>query len=801
MRKYILVLACILAAALHLEAQQAHLAQRFGPFKRYEKIPHGIRIEASNGILTLTVYSPTIIRARFAADQEPADSSYAVIRQPQSNFSHLADSKDSLVLFTDSVRLVVHKNPFGLDFYNAQGQFLDGDYPALGVNTQGTEVSDYRTLTPDEKFLGLGEKTGPLNRREQSYVNWNTDAYGYGPGQDPIYSTMPIYFGVHAHSLFAQFFDNTYKSFFNFGGSTDGTSYFFGAPDGNMNYYFFGASSIPAIIQDYTWLTGRMHMPPLWSLGYQQSRYSYMTQQQLLDIARHLRRDSIPCDVMYCDIDYMRGYRVFTWNPTTYAHPRQLTDSLKAMGMHLVTIIDPGIKIDSQGYAPYLEGAAHGYFARYPNGSYYTGSVWAGRSHFPDFTRDVVRQWWGKQFKVLVDGGVTGFWNDMNEPSAWGQNIPQLIEFGTGKHLKSLKQVRNVYGLEMVRGTYNGTRELMHGDRPFVLSRAAYSGIQRYSAMWTGDNNPNDDHMLLGFRLINSMGLSGEPYVGMDVGGFTGDPTPDLMVRWMSLGTFTPMFRNHTAKGNLMHEPWVWGDNREPLIRKSIDLRYELLPYLYSTMYEATQNGMPVNRTLAIAHPHDDRVYDGRFENEFCFGKFFLVAPVVSYKTTADVYLPEGTWYRFSSGKAYQGGSDYLVEAPLDDLPVFVRGGSLIPMQEVIQSTADKGDGLLRLQVYYGQHPTDFCYYEDDGTTYHYEHGAYFKRMLYFNPDAASLHWDAAQGSYNSRYTKVDVILHGFPAGIRTVHVNGTAYSLVEHPDGTQSLELPWTSSALTINW
>lgn len=800
MRPYILFLAALTMAGFSARAQQ-HLARRFGPYQRYEKTVNGIRIETPGGTLNLTVYRPTIIRARFSATHVAADSSYAVIREPQSDFTRISDTRDSLVLYTDSVRLVVHKNPLGLDFYNAQGTFLDGDYPSLGVNAQGTEVSDYRTLTPNEKFLGLGEKTGPLNRREQSYVNWNTDAYGYGPNQDPIYSTMPIYFGVHDQSVFALFFDNTYKSFFNFGGSTDGKSYFFGAPDGQINYYFFGASTIPDIIRDYTWLTGRMHLPPLWSLGYQQSRYSYMTQQQLLDIARHLRRDSIPCDVMYCDIDYMRGYRVFTWNPKTYARPRQLTDSLKSMGMHLVTIIDPGIKIDSQGYGPYLEGAAKGYFARYPDGSYYTGSVWAGRSHFPDFTRAAVRDWWGRQFKVLVDGGVTGFWNDMNEPSAWGQNIPQLIEFGTGNHLKTLKQVRNVYGLEMARGTYNGTRRLMNGNRPFVLSRAAYSGIQRYSAMWTGDNNPNDDHMLLGFRLINSMGLSGEAYVGMDVGGFTGDPTPDLMVRWMSLGTFTPMFRNHTAKGNLMHEPWVWGDNREPLIRKSIDLRYELLPYLYSTMYEATQDGMPVNRTLAISQPHDSRVYDGRFENEFCFGKFFLVAPVPSYKTVADVYLPEGNWYRWSSGKSFQGGADYLVPAPLNDLPVFVRGGSIIPMQDVVQSTSLAGDGILRLQVYYGNQASDFCYYEDDGTTFRYEKGSYFRRMMYFRPDAKSLRMNAASGSYSSRYRTVDVVLHGFPSDVRQVRVNGQNRTLQAHPDGTRSVEVPWTSSAVTINW
>ena len=565
-------------------------------------------------------------------------------------------------------------------------------------------------------------------------MNWNTDAYGYGQTQDPLYSTMPFFIGIHSNNLFGIFYDNTYKSFFNFGGSTDGKMYFFGADGGAMNYYFFSSSTVPEMLKDYTWLTGRMNMPPIWSLGYQQSRYSYMTQKQLLDVARKMREDSIPCDMMYCDIDYMRGYRVFTWNPETYSNPKALTDSLKAMGMHLATIIDPGIKIDSNGYQPYLTGMIHNYFARYPDGKPYTGSVWAGRSHFPDFTKEDVRKWWGENFKVLVDAGVTGFWNDMNEPSAWGQNIPPLIEFGEGKNTATLKKVRNIYGLEMARGTFEGTKNLLNGERPFVLSRAAYSGIQRYSAMWTGDNNPTDEHMLLAYRLINSMGLTGEAFDGVDVGGFTGNPTPELMVRWMSLGVYTPMFRSHTAKGNTAHEPWAWGEYNESLMRNSIDTRYRLLPYLYSCFYATHQTGIPVNRTLAIDYTHNEKVYDTRFENEFLFGPSMLVAPVASTNNAEQVYLPEGNWYRFGNDEKYHGDSIIWAASPVNNLPVFIKAGAIIPMQNVIQSTADKGDGILNLNVWYGDSPNSFTYYEDDGTTYQYEEGKYYERDILFNP-------------------------------------------------------------------
>jgi alpha-glucosidase len=731
-----------------------------------QKADHMVRMTTSDKEeLQLSVYSPTIIRVRIAPADLGVSQSYAVVQDAGMDFNKMISGDREITLTTDSLKIIVQKNPLRIDFYNAAGQWLDGDAPSLGVSWQGKEITSYRKLTDDEKFIGLGEKTGPLNRREQSYVHWNTDVPAYGLNQDPLYSTMPYFMGIHSNNVFGIFFDNSYRSFFNFGGSTDGTMYFFGADGGAMNYYFFGASTVAGQLKDYTWLTGRMQLPPMWSLGYQQSRYSYMSQQQLLDVARRMRQDSIPCDVMYCDIDYMNGYRIFTWNPKTYADPKAMTDSLKAMDMHLVTIIDPGIKIDSNGYQPYLTGLVNHYFARYPDGQPYTGSVWAGRSHFPDFTRDVVRKWWGENFKVLVDAGVTGFWNDMDEPSAWGQDIPPLIEFGEGKNIVTLKKARNIYGMQMARATFEGTKSLLNGNRPFVLTRAAYSGIQRYSAMWTGDNVPSDDHMLLAYRMINSMGLTGEAFDGVDVGGFMGNPTPELMVRWMSLGVYTPMFRNHTAKGNTSHEPWAWGEWNEKLIRKSIQTRYQLLPYLYSSLYEASQSGMPVNRTLAIEYTHDNKVYETRFENEFLFGPSMLVAPVVSTKEAEQVYLPSGTWYRFGSDEMFEGNTTIWAASPLYDLPVFIKAGAIIPMQNVVQSTADKGDGVMYLNIWYGNDPNSFVYYEDDGTTYRNEQGDYYERAINYNPAVHEITLGNVKGDYVSKFQNVKLMLHGFPAG------------------------------------
>ncbi len=765
--------AIFLFLSLQALAQDNLLSHQIGAVKDIRQTGNTVRLKTvDNKEVQLSVFSPTIIRIRIAPFNLETVPSYAVIKDVTTGFSKIIKGNRDITLLTDSLKVIVHKNPLRIDFYNSLGQWLDGDDPELGVSWQGDEVTSYRKLTGDEKFIGLGEKTGPLNRRGMSYVNWNTDAPGYGVNDDPLYSTMPYFIGIHSGNLFGIFFDNSYRSFFNFGGSTDESMYFFGAEGGAMNYYFLGASTVSGQISDYTWLTGRMQMPPLWSLGYQQCRYSYMSQQQLLSTARRMRQDSIPCDVFYCDIDYMRGYRIFTWNPVTYPDPIALTDSLKAMNMHLVTIIDPGIKIDTSGYEPYTTGLANKYFVRYPDGRPYTGSVWAGRSHFPDFTREPVRKWWGENFRVLVNAGVTGFWNDMNEPSAWGQDIPPLVEFGEGSQITTLKESRNIYGMQMARATYEGTRSLLNGNRPFVLTRAAYSGIQRYSAMWTGDNNPTDDHMLLAYRMINSMGLTGEAFDGVDIGGFMGNPSPALMVRWMSLGVYTPMFRNHTAKGNTSHEPWDWGENNEKLIRHSIQTRYMLLPYLYSVFNESTRNGMPVNRTLAINYTHNNNIYDRRFENEFLFGPSMLVAPAASYDNAIQVYLPAGTWYRFGSDKKLNGDRVFWAASPLNNLPVFVKAGSIIPMQDVVESTKDKGDGILKLNVWYGEKPGSFMYYEDDGTTYSYEKGNYYERNIHFNPNDNNIILDNALGNYPSKYTKVDFILHGFPSGLK-YKVNG----------------------------
>jgi alpha-glucosidase len=763
MRKSLFILSVFISSIM-AAAQNYRLSEQLGDFKSIVPVKGGYELKVSNGVVNITSYNPTTIRIRATRKETKVDESFAINDlTPRGNLKIQRNSETQLILSTDSLLVNIKKNPLRISISNLEGEEICSDDAALGISWFGDKVSCYKKMHADEKFIGLGEKTGDINRRGQYYQNWNSDVPAYALNADPIYSTIPFFIGIHDELCYGIFFDNTNRSYFNFGGGADENIFHFGADDAEMNYYFFGGSTVSKIIKDYTELTGRTPMPPLWSLGFQQSRWGYDNPKQILDIAQTFRDKKLPADVMVCDINYMDQYKIFTWSDK-FPDPKAFVSSLKKIQFDLVTIVDPGIKIE-KGYKEYEEGVKNNYFAKYPNGDLFVGSVWPGRCHFPDFTKSEVRNWWGESFKEShVDIGVRGFWNDMNEPAVWGREFPNLIEFGEGKDKQTLFSVKNAYGLLMARSTFEGTKRLMNGQRPFVLTRASYAGIQKYSAQWTGDNPSSDEHMLLGFRILNSMGLSGIPYVGMDVGGFMGNPSAELFTRWMSISSFSPLFRNHTSIDYNYREPWLFNDQTTNQIRKILEQRYQLLPHLYSAFYQAHTTGMPVNRMLPIDYTYDENVYKSNYQNEYLFGDNMLVCPIASTQQLVSVYLPgNSVWYRFSSDfEQYEGGNSYNVNAPLNDLPVFVKEGSVIPMQSVIQNTKEKGDGVLYLHVWKGKTGSQYIYYEDDGETYQYEQKDYYKRTITYSPETNSIKLSAKEGNYSSKFKQLQIILHGF---------------------------------------
>lgn len=736
-----------------------------------------VNIITENAYAAITVYSPNIIRVRMDKQKLKADLSYAVVMQPLKSAVKFSQDGKQLTIQTDSLEVKVQKSPFSISYYNLSGQVINEDEPGLSTSWVGEEVTSYRHMQADERFIGLGEKTGDLDRHGNGYTNWNTDAFGYSTGTDPIYSSVPFYIGIHHQLNYGIFLDNTFQTDFNFGASNNRFSSF-GARGGEMNYYFIYHSRLADIIKSYTAVTGRMNMPPLWSLGYQQNRYSYYPDTEVLRIAQTLREKKIPADGITLDIHYMDRYQLFTWNKERFPDPVQLTTKLRSMGFNTTVIVDPGIKIEP-GAVAFEKGLKEDVYVKYSDGQNYAGAVWPGWCNFTDFTTEKGRNFWRNQMKFFSDNGVTGIWNDMNEIATWGQKIPSNVIFDFEGRKGTILEAHNIYGSLMARSSYEGARAATN-QRPFVLSRAGFAGMQRYTAIWTGDNRSEDDHMLLGVRLLNSLGLSGVPFTGMDIGGFTGNPSQALYARWIQLGAFFPYFRNHTAINTKSSEPWTYGEEVTDIARNYISLRYKLLPYLYSTFYEATQNGLPVVRSLAIANTFDPKVYQKTFQNQFTLGGSLLVMPVESGKDYTKVYFPAGNWYDLYNDHFETGATEKLIELSMQKLPVYVKAGSIIPMQSMVQSTAILPSDTLLLHIYKGTEDNSFVYYEDDGKSYDYEKGAYYRRNMTYHADQKKIILEKVVGSFSSKFKNILLVMHGFDDQLN-FNVNGVTYKPVQN--------------------
>ncbi|HUM47986.1 MAG TPA: glycoside hydrolase family 31 protein, partial [Chitinophagales bacterium] len=725
------------------------LSRSLGNLKSMKKITGGVILQTDFGNLKAAVYSASVIKIDITRNSSFDDFSYAVSALPDGEVKFtVTDEKEKITLSTDSLVLVISKKPVRVSLYNKDMQLVNGDDEAFGTSWIDDEITTYKKLFAGEKFIGLGEKTGGLNRRGNGYSHWNSDVPGYIVSADPLYSTIPFYIGIPDSLMYGIFLDNSSKTHFNFGASQERNS-FFSTEAGDMNYYLIYNSSVAKIIESYTWLTGRMPLPPLWSLGFQQCRWSYFPQSEVLTLAQTFRDKNIPCDVIWFDIHYMERYKVFTWDNNRFPDHKGMLTKMDQLGFKNVVIIDPGIKVEKE-YAAYEDGLKNDHFVKYPDGTVYSGQVWPGWCAFTDYTKPSSRIWWGKLFKENIDQGIDGFWCDMNEFATWGQKVPNNIQFEGDGHPITHKMAHNIYGLEMTRATFEGTKELLNGRRPFVLTRAGYAGLQRYTAIWTGDNVGTDDHMLLAVRMVSSLGVSGIPFSGADVSGFTTEATPELFARWISIAAFSPFYRSHKMFGLRDSEPWSYGEDIETIARNYISLRYRLLPYLYASFYEASQSGMPVQRTLAIDYPMDEKVYWGEFENEFLSGPSLLIASCKSTVRATNVYLPKGNWYDLYSGKKYSGATQFISDAPLEKLPVFVKEGSFIPMQSQIQTTAQQPTDTLVLHVYNSAVANQFIYYEDAGDRYDYQNGGFYKRVMSIDPALKQIVLNKAEGNFAS---------------------------------------------------
>ncbi|NUM37038.1 MAG: glycoside hydrolase family 31 protein, partial [Candidatus Brocadiae bacterium] len=628
-----------------------------------------------------------------------------------------------LVVSSPSLTLMIQKSPCRIKVIDKQGFVLQEDDPGMGMGWDAKEVRVWKSIAEDEKFFGLGEKTGNLNKRGKEWVLWNTDDPNHNNNSDPLYQSIPFFVGIRSGKAYGVYFNNSYRSKFNFGAGNI-RYYSFSAVAGNLDYFFIQGPQVSKVVESYTELTGRTPMPPKWSLGYQQCRWSYFPDAKVLRIAQTFRERKIPADVIYLDIHYMDGYRVFTWDKERFSDPKGLLKKLQDMGFKTVVIIDPGVKVDSD-YKVAKEGLEGNHFVRYPDGELYIGEVWPGRCYFPDFSQKSTREWWGKYFKDLMDVGINGFWNDMNEPAVWGREFPEEVIFHDEGKKSSQKKMHNLYGLLMAKACYEGVKELQPQKRPFVITRAGFSGEQRYTSVWTGDNQATAEQLAMGIRMLQGLGLSGIPFIGTDVGGFGGTPTHELFARWMAASVFVPFFRTHTHYGSSDQEPWSFGENIEEISRSFIEMRYRVIPYLYSLFWESHQTGYPIIRPMFWYHQEDRMVYNHEHQEQFYVGSHILLAPVVQmsqdYKR---VYLPEGKWLDYNTHKVYEGGQTIFVDAPLHTFPMFLKEGAILPFGETMQYVGEKQNTRLQLEIFPSSR-SEYRFYEDDGESFEYEKGVY----------------------------------------------------------------------------
>ncbi len=807
-KTYFIALACILLNVAVVAAQDITRLEKIGDVVSVSRDEKSVVLNCSdNSQVRVTVMAPDLIRVRasFSKQLPNRDHSWAIDRTnwttPRWN---LVETANAVSIKTDEVEVVVRRSPLLIEFRDAKtGAVINADQQPLAYDAKGllksimfdpdagVFVAASKKLGFDEHFYGLGEKASRLDKRRSSFVNWNSDTPGYVEGRDPIYQTVPFYLGLENGVAYGIFFDNSYKSYFDFGKSSQQRAWF-GAEGGEMNYYFFYGPSMQKILGRYADLTGRMQLPPMWAMGHQQSRWSYYPESMVDEVVRQYRQRDLPLDVVHLDIDYMQGYRVFTWDKNRFPNPKEMIKRLATQGVKIVTIVDPGVKhqpteasasndplaSQEQSYYVFNEGIARNYFQKRKNGRLFVPRVWPGDSVFVDYTLPEARRWWGELHRAYTDVGVAGIWMDMNEPADFvdqtGKNQIDVVSNDEGENSTHAKN-RNVFALNMARATYEGLQRLQPDKRPYVITRAAYAGVQRYSTMWTGDTNSTWDGLSLSIPMFQSLGLSGQPFIGSDVGGFMGRGNGELLTRSYQVSFLAPFCRNHKTIDGYDQEPWRFGKHYEDIIRKYLKLRYELLPFLYTTLETAHRTGVPLFRPLVLNYQDDSSTYN--LDDQFMVGDDLLVAPILSPGITSRlVYLPRGTWYDYWTNKKYSGGLMIRVDAPLETVPMFIRGGAIIPKGPAMNFIGEKPAAPSFLIYPDAQGSAQTTLYEDDGVSPAYKDGLYRRTRVQALESSREINItvDAPQGSFKTasrilsflittRLSPTQVVLDGRP--------------------------------------
>ncbi|MFO7952977.1 MAG: glycoside hydrolase family 31 protein [Bacillota bacterium] len=701
----------------------------------------GFVVESSqDGYLHILFYGENIVRFAYSKDQTIPPSTVAVIGTPV-NIGTSLDNNNNVII-SEQLKIEIDRETLKVKISERDGNILSEDIQVLPE-----EIKVKKKKLWEKGIYGNGEKYSWINQIGSKTTNYNTDVLFHNPVHHPLlkemHTAVPFYLGLAPGLAYGIYFDNSYRSEFDFG-KTDPDTISFKAEDGNIDYYFIYGQTAEEVLKGYATLTGTHPLPRKNFLGYHQSRFSYENEKEIFAIADSLRNHEIPCDVLHLDIAYMDDYKVFTVDRKRFKNLKRLAKKLKKLGFSLVVNFNPGVKADIW-FQVYSQGKTRKYFVTNPEGEIYEGAVWTSPAVFPDFLRSEVRRWWRNQHPEFLSGGIDGIWNDMNEPSDFSRASGTLP--GDAVHLndqgekKTHAEIHNIYGLLQTQVSREAMERYKPQERAFVLTRAAFAGSQRYSALWTGDNASLWEHLEISIPMILNLGLSGIPFAGADVGGYRGDCSEELMVRWMQLGAFLPFFRNHSEIGTVRQEPWHYNPETLKLIRKYIKLRYRFITYFYDLFRENSLTGTPVVRPLFYHYQDDPATYN--INDQFLLGENVMVCPVtrpaIDYRR---VYLPAGLWYNYWSGEKLSGGRHIICEAPLETLPLFIKAGTVLPQDQEAQyiktgrplTVEDIGRGKITMHFYAGADGYYRLYY-DDGISYDYLQGEYCEQEFFFTDD------------------------------------------------------------------
>lgn len=696
---------------------------------------------SDGSVFQLKFCSPSVVRIWCSYDGNVSDerASFAVVDEELAEMGEVSVHEESSCyeVFTGQLRVRLEKNPLKLQIFDKYQKLLFSDFSDRGHVCEGNRKMEYKLLRRDEHFFGLGEKTGKLDRRGESYMMWNSDRPCYSVVEDPLYKSIPFFMSSYRYGIF---FDNTYRTEFKFG--TESREYYsFETPGGEMVYYFIFGKDYKEIMKQYVELTGKAIMPPYWALGFSQCRGLLTNEELTYSIAREYRRKQIPCDIIYQDIGWTQNLQDFEWRKGNYKNPKKMLSDLDSMGFKVILSQDPVISQSNE--KQWKEADDAGYFTKdvRTGKTYDMPWPWGGNCGVVDFTVPEVADWWGAYQQKPIDDGASGFWTDMGEP-AWS-NVESEDRLNMKHHIGMHDEIHNVYGLTWDKVVKEQFEKRNPDRRIFQMTRSAYAGLQRYTFGWTGDSGCADDvtkgwaQMANQIPVLLSAGLGLIPFSTCDISGYCGDITDypamaELYVRWIQMGAFNPLSRIH-HEGNVAVEPWLFGDRAEKIAKSAMQLKYSLMPYIYTYAREAHDYGLPLMRPMFLEFPMDTETFS--IDTQFMFGEELLVAPVVKKgKKMKNVYLPEGQWIDYNDKTmVYEGEQWVTVEAPLEVIPMFVRKGSIIPRMPVMNYIREKEIYPITFEIYPAEvgQLCDFVMYEDDGEDLGYLRGEWLKTPVY----------------------------------------------------------------------